>query len=337
VTRQGRPLWLLGSVTTAWVACRVVMLWPVAPLLLLPPAHAAHAALPRRTAIPATGREFVAAIAAPKDETPPPSPMLARATSPVRLAGRGWVTPTFGLAPNQSTSLPTTHALDAAPLAPDPVLAAAPRAPSRFAASAWALIRGSGAGGGLNGPELGGSQAGLRVTYALGRARRVSLAARIATPLGEPGREAALGVEWQPTRAPVRLVVDQRIALDRGRGGPELGVIAGYGPHPLALGFDLAAYGQAGVIKRATAEGYVDGQARLTHTVASVGQARLELGAGAWGGAQPGTRRLDVGPSAAVAFPVAGHGARLSVDWRERVAGNARPGSGPALTLGADF
>ncbi|WP_204317143.1 hypothetical protein, partial [Klebsiella aerogenes] len=28
---------------------------------------------------------------------------------------------------------------------------------------------------------------------------------------------------------------------------------------------------------------------------------------------------------------------RIALDWRQRVAGEARPGSGPALTLGADF
>jgi hypothetical protein len=28
---------------------------------------------------------------------------------------------------------------------------------------------------------------------------------------------------------------------------------------------------------------------------------------------------------------------RVHVDWRQRVAGNALPGSGPALTLAGDF
>jgi hypothetical protein len=36
-------------------------------------------------------------------------------------------------------------------------------------------------------------------------------------------------------------------------------------------------------------------------------------------------------------LPVRSHSLRLSLDWRERVAGNAMPRSGPALTLGADF
>jgi hypothetical protein len=28
---------------------------------------------------------------------------------------------------------------------------------------------------------------------------------------------------------------------------------------------------------------------------------------------------------------------RLSIDWRQRIAGRARPGSGPALSIGSDF
>ena len=44
--------------------------------------------------------------------------------------------------------------------------------------------------------------------------------------------------------------------------------------------------------------------------------------------------RVDVGPR--VSMPV-GRGMRVHVDWRQRVAGSAAPGSGPALTLAADF
>jgi hypothetical protein len=34
---------------------------------------------------------------------------------------------------------------------------------------------------------------------------------------------------------------------------------------------------------------------------------------------------------------VAHGGLRLGAEWRQRVAGKAKPGSGPALSLGADF
>lgn len=55
------------------------------------------------------------------------------------------------------------------------------------------------------------------------------------------------------------------------------------------------------------------------------------------GGVQPSLSRLDIGPQLSVRFPL-GHGhARVAVEWRERVAGNARPASGPAIMLASDF
>jgi len=36
-------------------------------------------------------------------------------------------------------------------------------------------------------------------------------------------------------------------------------------------------------------------------------------------------------------LPVEAHAIRIGVQWRERVAGNARPGSGAVLSIGADF
>jgi hypothetical protein len=56
----------------------------------------------------------------------------------------------------------------------------------------------------------------------------------------------------------------------------------------------------------------------------------VEVGAGAWGGAQPGAARLDMGPQASFRIPVGRTGIRASAEWRFRVAGDAEPGSGPA-------
>ena len=63
----------------------------------------------------------------------------------------------------------------------------------------------------------------------------------------------------------------------------------------------------------------------------------VEIGGGVWGAAQPGAARLDAGPQMSLPLPAAGANLRLSADWRFRLAGDAAPGSGPALTLGADF
>jgi hypothetical protein len=63
----------------------------------------------------------------------------------------------------------------------------------------------------------------------------------------------------------------------------------------------------------------------------------VEIGAGAWGAAQPGATRLDAGPILAYRLPMRGVPVRIEAGWRFRLAGDAAPRSGPALTLGADF
>jgi hypothetical protein len=227
-------------------------------------------------------------------------------------------------------------------LAMTPPLPGARAAPSavgsRWSGSAWLLLRGGqGIAPGLSGGQLGGAQAGIRVAYTLDKPRRLAIVARVATPLKGIGREVSLGIEWQPTHLPLKLVAEQRVALDHGHGGPALGVIGGTGPAPLAAGFDLATYGQAGAVHRDRLEPFAEGAARISHTMVHSGQFRIDLGAGIWGGAQREAARLDIGPSLGATIPLGNRSLRLSLDWRERVAGHARPGSGAALTLGSDF
>jgi hypothetical protein len=77
---------------------------------------------------------------------------------------------------------------------------------------------------------------------------------------------------------------------------------------------------------------FADGAIRASTPIGPV-----EIGAGAWGGAQPGAARLDIGPQASVRIPVGKIAIRASAEWRVRVAGDAHPGSGPAFTLSTDF
>lgn len=211
-----------------------------------------------------------------------------------------------------------------------------PSATARLSGSAWLLARG-GSGGTLTGGRLGGSQAGARLTYALDHGRRIAIAARVASPLQGQGREAAIGVEWRPAALPVRLVAEQRVSLDSGRGGPTLLAIGGFGPVPVAAGFRLEAYAQAGAVARGQVEGFADGAARATRVVAALGRARIDLGGGAWGAVQRDAGRFDIGPTLGMGVPVAGRSLRMTLDWRQRVVGEARPGSGPALSVGTDF
>ena len=337
-TGRGRPLRFLGVVLGGWIGLRVVLLWPhldspgavlraIAPVSIAaaeaePPTHAAASV----SLLPVPDRvspRWRIAVARQSHRAADPRRVALALLGLVRF---GDPIPVDGLDP-LLPGLPRT--------APPPTSG---RPPSRWSGSAWLVARG-GAGiapGGLGG-QLGGSQAGVRLAYLLDRKRRVALAARATSPLGRGLREAAVGVEWQPTRLPVRIIAEQRFAIGGGSSGPAIGVVGGFGPVALPLDFRLEAYGQAGVIRRRDTEAYADGAARVAHALANLGKLRLDIGAGVWGGAQRGAARLDVGPSLGITAPLGNRSVRLRLDWRQRVAGRASPGSGPALTLGSDF
>lgn len=329
--KGGRPLRFLLLTLGGWTAMRALMLLPTTrPLPALPaaivPRAIAEPPIPqhppprhRRLAPPPSSRAAPPAFArslAPPLTAPPRPRAVAAIAAPVPAAPPP--------APAQTTLPP--------PLVPTPIA----RGRSRLAGSAWLLAR-SGRAAALDTPQLGASQAGLRLTYALGTARRIALAARLSAPMKGRGREAALGLDWQPSRLPLHLLAEHRVSLDGGRGGPMLGLIGGYGPADIAPGVRLEAYGQAGAIARDGVETFIDTAARLTHPVAHVAGQRIDLGLGAWASAQRGARRADIGPTLGAAIPLADTTIRLTLDWRQRIGGEARPGSGPALSLGSDF
>jgi hypothetical protein len=109
-------------------------------------------------------------------------------------------------------------------------------------------------------------------------------------------------------------------------------------PIALPLGTRAEFYAQGGYVGGNFACAFADGQLRVDRRLLRLGPGELRAGGGAWGGAQKGASRFDLGPSATLGMPISGSaGARLAVDWRFRIAGNAEPGSGPALTLSAGF
>lgn len=203
---------------------------------------------------------------------------------------------------------------------------------SPWSGSAWAILRPDGRATPFA-SQLGGSQAGARLAYALDANRRVALYARASAAIDAREREAAVGIDWRPTRLPIHLIAEQRVGIEGVRSGLAVGAVGGIGPTRVAGPIRVEGYAQAGVIFRDGREGFADGSLRLTVLAAK----RIDLGLGAWGGAQHGAARLDLGPTIGVTLPVAKHALRLAADWRERVGGDARPGSGPALSLGVDF
>ncbi len=220
-------------------------------------------------------------------------------------------------------------------------IAAAVRDSPRLTGSLWMLARGGGTAAVATNGLLGGSQAGARLLYRLAgdAAQPLSLSARLSGPLRSAGAEAAVGVEWKPIAGvPLRILAERRQRVSgQGRSAFALLAHGGLSDRAVTGGLRLDAYAQAGVVGMRRRDLFADGGGTLVRPLGSEGTAGVALGAGAWGGAQPGASRLDVGPRLTAALGSAPVRARVSLDWRFRVAGGAEPSSGPSLTIGTDF
>lgn len=215
------------------------------------------------------------------------------------------------------------------------------KAPDRLRGSGWVLWR----PGNATQPDiatvgrLGGSQAGLRLDYELapGAQHRAAAYARATSALNNPAApEAALGLAMQPIgKLPITLAVERRIALGKdARNAMAVMAVGGFGPTPVAQGIEAEAYAQAGMVGFRRRDAFVDGKLSL---FSPISKTPLRIGAAVSGGAQPGVKRLDIGPEVQVRLPIPSAAARLSVEWRERIAGRATPASGVAITLATDF
>jgi hypothetical protein len=202
---------------------------------------------------------------------------------------------------------------------------------------AWSFLRQGDSKALAPAGTLGGSQIGAVARFRLNSdpARALALALRVAAPVRRPaGSEAALGIDWQPSRRlPLHLLAERRQRLGReGRSAFGLAIHGGVSDAPLAS-LRVEAYAQAGIVGARSLDLFGDGALRLSLPLGE----RARLGAGAWASAQPGLARLDIGPQASLRLPLAGRNVAVAADWRFRAAGNARPGSGPSLTIATDF
>jgi hypothetical protein len=215
---------------------------------------------------------------------------------------------------------------------------------SRWSADGWVLLRKDSTTPILSGrPSYGRSQAGavLRYNLALASPLRPQAYVRLSTALGGAReRELAAGVSARPLASmPLRLAVEGRVGdtVFGRRIRPAAFAVTEFPTLRLPLGARAEAYAQGGYVGGEFATAFVDGQARAERTLARRGEAEISAGAGIWGGAQKGSARLDIGPTAAVSFRLGEARARVAADYRFRVAGDAEPSSGPALTLSAGF
>ena len=204
----------------------------------------------------------------------------------------------------------------------------------RLQLTAWALLRGEPGPASLaSGGTLGGSQAGARFAYNF--SRQIALSLRTSTPVGGArGGEVAAGVRLTPMRSlPVSMTVERRQAIgdeSGGRSGFAIFFEGGVYERPMPWRFTLDGYAQAGVVGFRSRDLFADGGFTLTRPL--FGQ--FSAGFGMWGGVQPGIYRVDAGPRLSIRVR---NNMRVHLDWRQRLAGNAEPGSGPAVTLAGDF
>lgn len=236
--------------------------------------------------------------------------------------------------------------LRAAPSPPEPPPFSPPIA-SRWSGDAWVLYRRDSASltqGGFLPATYGASQAGAVLRYRLdpGSDHRPAIYLRASSALQSPrDEEAALGFSLRPLAGvPVAALAELRVTQFAAGTSlrPAVLVVTELPAFELPAGFRGEAYAQAGYVGGKAATAFADGQLRADRRAVSIGRAELRLGGGVWAGAQEGVSRVDAGPSATLGIALGGSvSARVAMDWRFRIAGDAVPRSGPAITLSAGF
>lgn len=345
---RGQPLLLLGGLLAGWACLRIGMVqasWSQP----LPAAAVQISELFRHTASEGAKLPF-ANLQRSQQARHFGTPSASASTFRLRMRSSS-----FPPAINEPGSKPGPTAIDL-PVPPPggvpgaaPSLAAAgparsPIRPARWSADGWVMLRGDGAAPVIApGPSYGRSQAGavLRYDLAPGSKRRPQVYLRASEAIGGAReRQLAAGLSLRPLPGvPVRIAAEARVietafgtSLD-----PAAYAVSELPPVDLPMGMRAELYLQGGYVAGQYATLFVDGQVRVEKPVSRVGPAEVSVGAGAWGGAQEDSARLDIGPSAAATFPLGEAYGRLAVDYRFRIAGDAAPASGPALTLSAGF
>lgn len=347
---RGQPLLTLLVLLGGWIALRAV-LWQSPFARAVEPA-AVIAMTPRKVA-----REGMAQLADrrvagtnPVGHRPSAPPLISAwaiaevpsvaVDAPVSVESRP---PDQASAAIASPADSARGAPAAAPFQP----ALPPQGPSgahRWSADAWLLLRKDTTTAVTSGRgSYGQSQAGavLRYRLAPSSAFRATIYLRASHALaGAKESEAALGFSARPIPGvPVSAAVELRATEVGGaiRARPAAYAVSELPPFRLPLGFTGEAYAQAGNVWGDYRTGFVDGQLRAERPIVHLGNTELRVGGGAWGGAQKGAARLDLGPSATLATRLGPAPLRISLDWRFRVAGNANPASGPSLTVATGF
>ncbi|MBU0557743.1 MAG: hypothetical protein KKD64_08960 [Alphaproteobacteria bacterium] len=346
----GQPLRFLAVVLGCWVCIRgAMLLWPIwATGDPLKPRLAVIASVDADGAVPSIFRSDsgqVEQLSVPAQAGGLILPRRTRAGSLTGSAAQA-LRAASGVSP---AAEPSTVAASMAKgvsvtmiTVPTGAGASAGRPNSRWSGQAWLLWRPDAGGGRAFAPLLGGSQAGVRIDYRLtsGAAGTFSLYGRASRALERPfAEEGAVGLAWRPASWPVSLMVERRQRLGPGgRNGFAVLAAGGLNPTEIAPHVEAEGYAQAGFVGLPGGDGFADGKGTLSYRLMPQNdRLSVNVGGALSGSVQPGARRLDVGPEVRLRLPSGRHALRLSAEWRMRVAGNARPASGPAVTLVTDF
>lgn len=215
--------------------------------------------------------------------------------------------------------------------------------PPELSGDAWLLLR---AGTGLpagGGPSYGDSQAGAIVRRQLGRAAGLQVLGylRGSTALNASARDISAGFGLQPlTGERIAMLAELRL-VDTGGARvlrPAIAMVGQAAPRHLPKGLTASGYVQAGWVGGPDPAVYGEAQALLDRSLIQVAGGDLRLGVGAWAAGQSQATRVDIGPTLSLSVPLGPNlRARLQADWRQRIAGNAAPGSGPAMVLSTSF
>jgi len=203
--------------------------------------------------------------------------------------------------------------------------------------AAWIVWRPDAAGQPLGaGGQLGGSQIGARIVLPFALKDRLRLSLRAYAPLEKlTAYEVAPGISLRPFPAiPVELIAEHRLRGGaRAQDATSLFLAGGGSSQKRGSTWRADVYAQAGMVGARHPMLFADGAAKVSR---SIGDSRA-IGLGLWGGIQPGLKRLDVGPSATTMIGPSALNMRLTLDWRVRIAGDARPDTGIAITMSKDF
>jgi len=276
-----------------------------------------------------------AVAAAPVAASPPAPPAFTLATRAYAEAASGQ---------RRAAAQDFAAALTADPAAPNAAAwSAARRALTRrWSGSAYVFERPAGSANPGALPLLGGGQSGAALAFTpdpLAR-RPFSLTARAttATTTGTDGAEAAFGIGWRVRRG-ISLNAERLVAIGRGGRNAWTARLSGGGQVQVRR-VAVDGYAEAGVVSGSVATGYAAAQARAGYPFAVTPMLTLSPGGGVWSSIERGRTtidRVDAGPGVRLHWSRARLPVDVSVDYRFKVAGNAAPGSGVAVTLGTGF